>query len=1063
MWTRGDGCWRWLALLIVIVALQSGAGATEPADVLDDFEALSGWSAISSPGATLTIAADAGPSGASMRLDVDFHGGGGYVIARKAFPVDLPDYYAFKFQMRGNVPTNDFQFKLVDRRGENVWWSNDYSFNFPADWEELTIKKARVRFAWGPAGENHPLRQLGYIEFAIAAEAGGKGSVWIDDLRLEAREPEARPDLRPKVTASSYVSDHEPERVLDPDSATGWHSEPAADPQWLLIDFLRQQDYGGLVIDWDADDYATAYQVQVSDNGATWRPVHTGTACNGGRSFIYLHDGESRYVRLDLEHSSRGHGYGIRQLTVKPYAFSASPNQFFEAVAAAAPAGIYPRYLSGKQTYWTLVGVNGDDKQALFNEEGMLEVDKGAFSVMPFLYVDGTLVTWSAVHTTQQLQGGYLPIPSVTWEHPRVDLKITAFAAGDPWASTLYARYRVVNHTDSPADVTLFLAVRPFQVLPPWQSLNMVGGVTPIRELAYEAPAVRVNHDKVVLALTPPDRFGAAPFEGGLARNFLSVGKLPGDTRVSDRFGYASGALQYRLSLAAGDHEDVDLAIPFHNPDAAAHGETKDVAAHVATQLEATTRAWERLLGRVEIDGPPAAAQVLRTLKTTLAYVLINRDGPAIQPGSRNYARSWIRDGAVTSTALLEMGFTEEVRDFIRWYARYQTAEGKVPCCVDHRGADPVPENDSNGEFVYTIAEYYRYTHDVGFLDTMWPAVVKAIDYITALRGQRLNDVYTRPETLKFHGLLPESISHEGYSSQPVHSYWDDFFALRGVKDAASLAAVMGDDEHAARFAALRDAFRKDLYASLSRVISEHQIDYIPGSAELADFDPTSTAVAVTLAGEQSHLPAANLQRTFEIYYDNLQTRLHSDMQGDGYTPYELRNVDVFVRLGQRQRALDVLEALLTGQRPQAWNEWAEVVWRDPTAARFIGDMPHTWVGSTFILSVRSMFAYEREADQALVLAAGLPSDWINSDSGVRVKRLPTHYGVLSYTLRAEGPNTLRFRLSGDLSLPPGNIVLQPPVPQPLQAVTVNGQAIQTFTADSATINEFPADVVLTY
>ena len=33
-------------------------------------------------------------------------------------------------------------------------------------------------------------------------------------------------------------------------------------------------------------------------------------------------------------------------------------------------------------------------------------------------------------------------------------------------------------------------------------------------------------------------------------------------------------------------------------------------------------------------------------------------------------------------------------------------------------------------------------------------------------------------------GLVTESISHEGYSAKPVHSYWDDFWALRGLDDA---------------------------------------------------------------------------------------------------------------------------------------------------------------------------------------------------------------------------------------------------------------------------------------
>ena len=61
--------------------------------------------------------------------------------------------------------------------------------------------------------------------------------------------------------------------------------------------------------------------------------------------------------------------------------------------------GTYPKYFSGKQTYWTVIGARGDDKEALMNEEGMLEVDKGAFSLEPFLYADGRLITWNDAQT----------------------------------------------------------------------------------------------------------------------------------------------------------------------------------------------------------------------------------------------------------------------------------------------------------------------------------------------------------------------------------------------------------------------------------------------------------------------------------------------------------------------------------------------------------------------------------------------------------------------------------------------------------------------------------------
>jgi len=1029
--------------------------------VLDNFDELTGWAASASDGARVEIAQDAGHSGMSLRLDFDL-GAGGYVIARKALSISLPANYAFKFFVRGEAPPNVLEFKLIDRSGQNVWWYRQRDFKFPPEWRQVIIKKPRLQFAWGPAGGGPP-KNIAYVEFAITAGTGGSGSVWIDDFTLEEREVPPAKNAQPKVSASTSMAGHGPELALDQDPYSSWHSGELAPHQWVLIDFLRRREYGGLVIDWDRDDFATAYHVQASDDGENWTQIHTSTVGNGGRDYIYLPDGESRYIRLDLERSSRDQGYGVREITVEPFEFSASPNQFFEAIARDAPPGTYPKYFMDRQTYWTVIGARDDDKEALMNEEGALEVDKGAFSIEPFLFADGKLLTWNAARISQQLERGYLPIPSVTWAIDQLELKITAFAAGKPGEAKLYVRYRVENHTDGPRDVSLFVAVRPFQVLPPWQSLNMVGGVTAIRDIVFGAREVWVNGDKVVQTLTAPDRFGAATFEENLVTHFLVQGKLPLRPQVSDPLGYASGALEYNLHLGATSHADVYVAVPFHDVDSGRRADDDSPAAFFDKLLDDTAELWETLLDRVVFELPPAADQVVRTIKSTLAYILINSDGAAIQPGSRTYARSWIRDGAITSTALLQMGFTREVRDFLRWYARYQLPDGRIPCCVDQRGADTAVENDSNGEFIYTVAEYYRSTRDIGFVNDRWPAIIKAVEYLAGLRQQRLTDAYQRPDKQALYGLLPESISHEGYSSHPVHSYWDDFLALRGFKDAARLAVALGDDAHAASLAALRDAFRTDLYASLERTMANHKIDFIPGSVEYGDFDPTSTAIALTIAGEIDNLPQDALRRTFDEYYAHVQERRHAEAQGDAYTPYELRNVEALVLLGERERAAELLNDMLADQRPPAWNQWAELVWRDPTLPRFIGDMPHTWVGSGFLLAVRNMFAYEREADGALVVAAGVPRAWVMSASGVSVKRLPTYYGVLHFSVRGEEPTALRVHLWGDLTLPPGNIVVQPPLPRPLTGVTVNGKPVQTFTGDRATISEFPAEVVLTY
>ena len=1040
------------------------AWAANPAAVvLDDFETLSGWTAVAAEGTHVELAQDTGRTGMGMRLDFDFRGGTGFVTVRKKFSIPLPENYAFTFYTRAEAPTNNVEFKIIDPSGDNVWWRRRFDFKLPVDWQQYRVKKRMFDYAWGPSST--PLKQVGFIEFSITSGTGGKGSIWLDDFHFEKREPITAYDLTPKVTASTAAKEHTPESVLDAKPETSWRSGALAESQWLQVDFLKRREYGGLVIEWDRDDYATAYQVQISQDGKQWQPVYTVSLGNGRRDYIYMPDAESRYLRLELQKSSRGQGYGISTLTVKPFDFSASPNAFFETIARDAPRGTYPKYFYGEQSYFTVIGANGSDKEGLLNEEGALEVDKSAFSIEPFLYARGKLVTWNDVSPVQELERGYLPVPSVTWRSDSIELKTTAFAASKP-GQALYARYRVENNGSEREQLNLLLAIRPFQVNPPWQALNMMGGVAQIHDIKQDGRIIRIDENRSIIPLTPPHHFGAATFDQGSITDFLMEGKVPQQTEAHDAFGYASGALEYRLDLPPGASREFYLAIPYQSPEAileAADVTEGNGSAFGRARFRDAVTSWGAKVVRADLIAPPEAQKLRDTVRSNLAYIFINQDGAALYPGSRSYARSWIRDAALMSAALLGMGYTEEVRHFIEWYAGFQFPNGKVPCCVDHRGPDSVPENDSHGEFIYAVAEYYRYTRDIGFVYEMWPTIVKTVQYIEQLRNQRKSEDYKSSDKLMFFGMMPESISHEGYSAHPVHSYWDGFWTLRGLKDAADLAALVMDESKAAHFSVLRDDFRSDLYQSIKRAMTKHKIAFMPGSAELGDFDATATAMAIAVGGELPNLPIEALNKTFDDFYDYFKKRRDNKMEWVAYTPYEVRTVEALVRMGRREQALELLNYLLKDQRPTGWNHWAEVIWHDPTHPKFIGDMPHAWIGAEFVRAVRAFYAYERESDQALVLAAGIPKAWLEGGGDVGVKRLPTWYGTLNYNLRQEEPDKLRLMLSGDLALPPGKIILKAPADRPIQSVAVNGKPVDTFTADQAVIGEFPAEVTVKY
>ena len=140
-----------------------------------------------------------------MRLDFDFQGGGGFVVARKPFDLTLPESYAFSFDIRGRGPSNILEFKLVDASNQNVWRWRVEAFDLPEDWQTVRIKSSEIQFAWGPLGGG-PARDIAAIELVIAAGPGGKGSVWIEDLRFE----DTSYYLTPLVEATSALPGCEP-------------------------------------------------------------------------------------------------------------------------------------------------------------------------------------------------------------------------------------------------------------------------------------------------------------------------------------------------------------------------------------------------------------------------------------------------------------------------------------------------------------------------------------------------------------------------------------------------------------------------------------------------------------------------------------------------------------------------------------------------------------------------------------------------------------------------------------------------------------------------------------
>jgi hypothetical protein len=96
--------------------------------------------------------------------------------------------------------------------------------------------------------------------------------------------------------------------AVDGNTTSRW-SSAASDPQWLQIDLGSTQSICQVVLQWETA-YATAYQIQVSNDATNWTTIYSTT--NGGGGFEDFNvTGSGRYVRLYGTARATAYGYSL--------------------------------------------------------------------------------------------------------------------------------------------------------------------------------------------------------------------------------------------------------------------------------------------------------------------------------------------------------------------------------------------------------------------------------------------------------------------------------------------------------------------------------------------------------------------------------------------------------------------------------------------------------------------------------------------------------------------------------------------------------------------------------
>lgn len=572
----------------------------------------------------------------------------------------------------------------------------------------------------------------------------GGSFVWFDDGEV----------LTPVATASTSAGADGPLGVLLPDGAwrskSGWFESPG---QWLTLDFRTPRKITGLAIDWDAD-YAAAYDVYTSNDGAGWTRLLHVEKDGPDSDRIYCDETFARFIRLNCLRSA-GRGYGIREVAMMDATALVGVKDYFRILAAQAP-DLFPRWMVKQQAYWATVGVYDDKNEATLCEDGAVEPWKRGPTITPFLHVDGRLLSRGDAEVTQWLDDTYLPIPNVGWKAGDLAMEVKLFAEGERGKSSAYALYTIRNDGGSRKSGSLFLAVRPYQFYPPWQ--GGTDGFAPIRRIQTSETGVVIDGRYRVLPFANPSAVGATagapafrfPFKtpsppdlGGDVTSFLRRGEVPPDSAARDLDGFAAAAMRFDFDLPPGESRRIAVAVPLHEADPAVSLAAGEAAALQAVEalLARNAAFWHRKIDRFEIDIPEM--DLVHFWRANVGWNLVTLDEAVLQPGARSYDKGWWRDGSIQASSLMKSGLVEEARTFYDYMISFQYPTGEMPPIVDNKAEDPLweerpplnlKEYDAQGEMVTAMLEHYYFTRDREYLERRWENIHRNLRFTRSLR-----------------------------------------------------------------------------------------------------------------------------------------------------------------------------------------------------------------------------------------------------------------------------------------------------------------------------------------
>jgi hypothetical protein len=440
-------------------------------------------------------------------------------------------------------------------------------------------------------------------------------------------------------------------------------------------------------------------------------------------------------------------------------------------------------------------------------------------------------------------------------------------------------------------------------------------------------------------------------------------------SRVHCKVGMATAAAVYRFD---GPHSELTIRVPLAS-ELAAMGHPREFDPDVG---------WSQVRnGTAELRVPD---ERLQFLYDAAVQTLVLLSAEEIVPGPYTYRRFWFRDACLMAHALLAIGLTERCGRALEEFPERQLRNGYF--------RSQEGEWDSNGQVLWIVDRYETLTGD-GIARSLVEPLVKAVEWIDRKRVRASTDS-------RHDGLLPAGFSAEHLGPND-HYYWDDFWAVAGLRAADRIFTRAGRTPAAANARRLAEEMRRAIEQSIGRIPTSRTLGGIPASP-YRRMDAGAIGSLVADYPLQLYSPGdARIMATVDAI---LQSYFHKggffqDIIHSGINAYLTLDVaQTLLRAGDA-RYRDLIKTV--ARLATSTGQWPEAI-HPQTLGGCMGDGQHGWAAAEWVMMIRNCFV--REEGQWLIVGSGLFPEWLDTDEELGFGPTPTPWGPV--TVRLSQPHT---------------------------------------------------------